>query len=405
MADQKITALPANTTPAVTDIIPMVDDPGGTPATQKITYADAFKVIGGLTEDTAPALADFIPTYDDSASAAKKVSPTNFLEITNLLTEDTAVDVAADFLLTYDTSASTVKKAKPQTIANLYLGYDGMLGNGKISVTVASNDLTVAIKTLAGADPSAGDPVIVRINGVVRLITSALSVTKADGTNWFNSGGAETATLTVPYFVYLGYNATDGVVIGFSRISHGRQYSDFSATTTNDHYCAISTITTAASTDYYMNIGYFEATLSAGAGYTWTVPTFTAINKVDKPTYESNWMTWTPTITGFSANPGTPIYTYQIGYKKCIVITNEGNGTSNATTKTYTAPITSATRANVNYSGPVTVQVDNGTALGTGSLSIGSNTTTINAYRPGQAAWTGSGTCKAAAGGSLMYEI
>lgn len=37
MADQKITALTENTTPVLTDIMPMVDDPAGTPATQKIT--------------------------------------------------------------------------------------------------------------------------------------------------------------------------------------------------------------------------------------------------------------------------------------------------------------------------------------------------------------------------------
>jgi hypothetical protein len=40
MADAKITALGANTTPLGTDIIPIVDDPGGTPVTQKITLTD-----------------------------------------------------------------------------------------------------------------------------------------------------------------------------------------------------------------------------------------------------------------------------------------------------------------------------------------------------------------------------
>jgi hypothetical protein len=42
MADLKITALTENTTPLNTDIIPMVDDPGGTPATQKMTLATLF---------------------------------------------------------------------------------------------------------------------------------------------------------------------------------------------------------------------------------------------------------------------------------------------------------------------------------------------------------------------------
>lgn len=182
----------------------------------------------------------------------------------------------------------------------------GFLINGKISVTDASG-ITVAIKTLAGADPSATDPVYVRIGDTVRTISAALSVAKADGTNWCNAGSAELATKEVDYFVYLGYNATDGVVLGFSRYPGANQYSDFSTTTTNEKYCAISTITTAASTDYYEVVGRFAATLSAGAGYTWSVPTYTAINLIQRPIYETRWLDWVPTL---SVSAGTaPTYT------------------------------------------------------------------------------------------------
>lgn len=79
MPDSKTTALTANTTPLITDILPMVDDPAGSPLTQKITFENFLKVLNGLTEDTSP-------------------------------------DNAADFLLEYDTSASGVKKVKPQSI-------------------------------------------------------------------------------------------------------------------------------------------------------------------------------------------------------------------------------------------------------------------------------------------------
>lgn len=44
MAGVKVTALTANTTPALTDIVPMVDDPGGTPTTQKITIANLLSL-------------------------------------------------------------------------------------------------------------------------------------------------------------------------------------------------------------------------------------------------------------------------------------------------------------------------------------------------------------------------
>lgn len=44
MANQKITALTENTTPALSDILPMVDDPSGTPSTQKITISNLLSL-------------------------------------------------------------------------------------------------------------------------------------------------------------------------------------------------------------------------------------------------------------------------------------------------------------------------------------------------------------------------
>lgn len=174
----------------------------------------------------------------------------------------------------------------------------GFLINGRVVPSVSSNNLTVAIKTLSGGNPSASDPVFVRIGNTMRTITAALSVTKNAGTNWCNAGSSELATKEIDYFVYLGYNATDGVVIGFSRIPYPKEYSQFSATSTNERYCAISTITTAASGDDYELIGRFAATLSAGAGYTWSVPTFTNINLINRPIYSTRWLEWNPTYTG-----------------------------------------------------------------------------------------------------------
>lgn len=183
----------------------------------------------------------------------------------------------------------------------------GGLLNGLISPTVSSNNLTVAIKGVDGNDPSATNPVYIRIGNNVRAITAALSVTKNAGTNWCNAGSAELATKEIDYFVYLGYNATDGVVIGFSRIPSANSYDDFSTTSTNEKYAAISTITNAAATDYYENIGRFAATLSAGAGYTWTVPTYTAKNLIQRPIYETRWIDWVPSL---SVSGGTaPTYT------------------------------------------------------------------------------------------------
>ncbi len=193
----------------------------------------------------------------------------------------------------------------------------GTIYNGKIAPSVASNNLTLALKTLAGTDPSATDPVYARIGDTVYTIAAALSVTKNAATNWCNAGSAELATKEIDYFVYLGYNATDGVVIGFSRIPFANCYSDFSATTTNEKFCAISNIAHAAATDYYEVIGRFAATLSAGAGYTWSVPTFTAINLIQRPIYETRYLSYTP--TGISATNISLSGGYIVQGRRCFV--------------------------------------------------------------------------------------
>lgn len=279
MADAKITALSENTAPLLTDLLALVDDPAGTPATQKIALGNLFKALNPP---------------------------------------------------------------------------EGFILNGKIAVSVATNDLTVAIKGMDGNDPSATNPVLCRIGDTVRSITSALSVTKNDGTNWFNAGGTELATKEIDYFVYLGYNATDGVVIGFARIPYATQYDSFSTTTTDEKYCAISTITTASATDYYEVIGRFCATLSAGAGYTWTVPSFTSKNLIQHHVYETRWLAWTPTrtFTGTEGTGGTTRGFYKISGSSCSFNfwKNYGVGGTTVTAVSVMLPFGITTPYNSQYS-------------------------------------------------------
>lgn len=239
----------------------------------------------------------------------------------------------ADELGLIDSAASYVLKRL--TVLGLKLAIyagikpaEGTMWNGKISVTDTGSGINVALKTLAGTDPSASDPVYITLGGAVRTITSALSVAKADGTNWCNAGSAEFATKEIDYFVYLGYNATDGVVIGFSRYPGANSYDDFSATTTNEKYCAISTITTAAATDYYEIIGRFAATLSAGAGYTWSVPTFTAKNLIQRPIYETREMDSVPTLVFGTIGNGTLTGKYKISSNQCSFLTKFSFGST-----------------------------------------------------------------------------
>lgn len=207
----------------------------------------------------------------------------------------------------------------------------GML-NGKIVTSVTSNNLTVAIKTLAGADPSASDPVYVQIGNTVRSITSALSITVNAGTNWFNSGSTELATKEVDYFVYLGYNTTNGVVLGFSRIPYARTYGDFNTTSTDELYAAISNITNATSADEYEVVGRFNAILSAGAGYTWSLPSPSIV--ISRPIFETRWLSWQPTYSGAVSMTFTSVTTTQAVYKinsDMVTVSIDVNGTTGGT--------------------------------------------------------------------------
>lgn len=321
-----------------------------------------------------------------------------------LVTSDTATNINHAANSYAHTTAESVKLVTPSVHLNTMQNFQrGFLVNGKLSVTDSGSGLVVAIKTLAGNDPSTTDPVYVRIGDTMRSITSALSVTKADGTNWCNAGSSELATKEIDYFVYLGYNATDGVVIGFSRFPGANSYDDFSTTSTNEKYCAISTITNATATDYYEVIGRFAATLSAGAGYTWSVPTYTAKNLIQRPIYETRTLVWVPQYTGFSVNPSSVTALYKVisNYVEARVLEN-GNGTSNSTSKSISFPF--ASKGTVNM-GHIINTIDNGTQ-NYGKMIF--STTNTPAVYPSLtvASWTNTGNCRIETLGALIkYEI
>lgn len=283
---------------------------------------------------------------------------------------------------------------------------EGFLINGKIAVSVAANNLTVALKGMDGNDPSATNPVYVRIGDTIKSVTAALSVTKNAGTNWCNAGSAELATKEIDYFVYLGYNATDGVVIGFSRIPYGTLYSSFSTTGTAETYAGISTITNAAAGDNYVNIGRFAATLSAGAGYTWSVPTFTATNLIQRPVYETRWLVYVPSCTGFSAGPSGGDARYVLSHRRCYLYVNSGDGTSNNAGFTISLPITANGSSGATYPSLVCFQTrDNGGTTATGGRAL--IQTPFNVITVGKdmasANFTASGVKGAI--GNMTYEI
>ncbi|MFA5036124.1 MAG: hypothetical protein WC479_03015 [Candidatus Izemoplasmatales bacterium] len=176
----------------------------------------------------------------------------------------------------------------------------GFLINGKIVPSVASNDLTVAIKGLDGNDPSATNPVYCRIGDTVRSITAASSVTvNSSSSKWLNLGGAETTGKEVDLFVYLIYKAATGEVFpGFSRIPYAQIISDSANSGTGVNEKDILFNITPAATDSCELIGRFACTMTfATPNYRWSVPTFTTANLIQRPIYETRELDYTNTLT------------------------------------------------------------------------------------------------------------
>lgn len=189
----------------------------------------------------------------------------------------------------------------------------GLIG-GIIQPTVASNNLTVAIKTLAGNDPSANDPVYVWIGNTLRPITSALSVTANAGTNYLNMGSAELAGREVDLFLYIGLVGSD-LKLTAARIPYARTAADLSSFGINEKGDLGNNLSPYNTTVPVVNVGRFAATLSASASFNWSVPTFTNVNLIQEPVYETRWLTYQPTYTASASMTWTGVTTTRSIYK------------------------------------------------------------------------------------------
>lgn len=197
-------------------------------------------------------------------------------------------------------------------MANVILIPNNLGGlNYSLAPSVASNNLTLAIKDAAGNTPSSTSPCVFRIGGSERILSTSLSVTTNAGTNWANLGSATFATKETDVFAYIVWNTnTSALDVLWSRIPYATVYSDFSTTNTEEKYGAINA-TAPAITDDVVNIGRFAFTLSAGAGYTFTVPTFTSSNLINHPIFETRPLSWIPTWTNLTVGDATVTYWYQ----------------------------------------------------------------------------------------------
>lgn len=285
------------------------------------------------------------------------------------------------------TGTSNTLMLTPQNTHEFHVPPQGFLYNGKIVPSVASNNLTVALKGLDGNDPSATNPVYVRIGDTVRSITAALSFTSNAGTNYGNAGSAELATKEIDWFVYLHWYPNDSSVkIGAARIPYVNNFVDFASFNGTSEKTILHSGGAANSTDDVVVIGRFAATLSAGAGYTWSVPTFTTNNLIQRPIYETRILSCSPTFNSTTLGNGTVTGKYKLAGNICTYYAS------------FTLGSTSAVSTSVNVSGhpfvPLTTAggytsscsfLDSGTgySIGMGSListAFYLSTTTTNAY-------------------------
>src|SRR5678815_2804006 len=76
----KISQLTENTTPLGTDQIEMLDDPGGTPLNQKVTFANATKALSAMTGDSGSGgVKGLVPAPAAGDAAANKFLKANGL--------------------------------------------------------------------------------------------------------------------------------------------------------------------------------------------------------------------------------------------------------------------------------------------------------------------------------------
>ncbi len=346
----------------VVDVSDITDSPEGT--SKKILYSnlipDASTTVEGKVE-----LATDAETITGT-DTVRAMTPSNLTA---------KIDTDGTLAGNLDTRIPSQKAVKTYVATNGFNGANffaprGFLLNGKFVVTYTGSGINIAIKTSSGTDPTSTDVVYIRIGDKVRSITSALSRTILDGTSYGNAGSSELANKEIDWFLYTVWDSNSSSVnISPSRIPYGNLVSDFSATTTNEkHLIGYADYTP---TDEVEVIGRFAATLSAGAGYTWSVPTFTAANLIQRPIYETRQLYWSPVIT---VSGGTvPTFTnhdsnkYKLIGKRCFFEQswdNAAGGTAGAGANPllYTLPFSSG-----NYSTSNRYTAGHGTIFATAS--------------------------------------
>lgn len=281
----------------------------GTPAANGFVSPVGMKVMYGHITAGDFIIDGFAPGYTDNGNTTSEVA------IVKMTTSwaDALVNILQTSLNDNGTLRGSAVGA-PQ----------GFMMNGKIQRTVASNNITVAVKTLAGTDPSATNPVYVRIGDTIRSITAALSITLNAGTNWFGVGASYFGGNEGDFFTYLIWNTNTSLVsIGIAREPDMRIFSDRDATSTNYGHLAV-TGTAPAATDELEVVGRFNAILGVSASYNWSLPATAIV--INRPIFETREFSYANT-----GGAGGTFYFRQVGQQKELYGSTGNVGTGTAT--------------------------------------------------------------------------
>jgi hypothetical protein len=294
--------------------------------------------------------------------------------------------------------AGNVLASSVQTLTNksIYLP-DGEGLNYQLATAIASNNLTVALKTFAGTDPSATDVAIFSVGASMLNVSAALSVAvNAAYADIFAWDTGKIQANDAQLFVYL-INNNGTPQIGVSPcptlLTVATNYYDASAQTGAAGHTNIVMSGTRNATNSCRVIGRIN--VNQADNNNWQAPGTSLI--INRQIFETDWMNYTPTYTGYSTPPATNISQYKLIKHDVMVDEREtANGTSNSTSTSMTAPILTFTLTNKTWYGIMPSFVDNDVVVGTGisgSLAISSNSQTIILYKvPAvSASWTASG--------------
>ena len=266
-------------------------------------------------------------------------------------------------------TSSTHSATKAYVDSNVYIS-DGIFSNLLIVPSITSGSLTVIIRQINGTDPTALNPVFGYIGATAINITSALSITLASGTNWFNLNNTHfRSTAGTPFevdlFVYLVYNTATtpaSTHLAISRIPYALAFSDFDTLTTSNYGRQHNGSSTPNATDLVRVVGRITVTMNSSSQF--VAPT--SFRTVSGRITETNFCNWTPTVTGesgvtFDGAGGRDGRYKIIGDQFNFSLNTFGNVSGSTPSLTATLPFTSSSG---DFGGGASVTAGSGTRAG-----------------------------------------